>query len=155
MCSALSATCGAIEITAITITIRLNIHAITGIHCRLRLIIADCRGPDQYVWNIGNGRWCICSWRTMIHCLCSWCCLVTHWWSMCTPCSASRSTGLCRHYVQGTCEKDENRTNKSRTNKATSEHIKGSKERYLLGQNTTCESGGNRVSSYKTTLRQQ
>ena len=44
---ALSVTCGAIEITAITITVRSSLHAITSIHCRLRLIIADCRGQTN------------------------------------------------------------------------------------------------------------
>ena len=29
------------------ITIRSNVHAITAIHCRLRLIIADCRGQTN------------------------------------------------------------------------------------------------------------
>ena len=34
--------------------------------------------------------------------------------------------------------------------------MKGSKERYLLGQNTTCEfSGQSPLSSYKMTLKQQ
>ena len=37
-----------------------------------------------------------------------------------------------------------------------SKHIKGSKERYLLGQNTTCEfSGYSPLWSYKTTLKLQ
>ena len=35
-------------------------------------------------------------------------------------------------------------------------HIKGSKERYLLGQNTTCKNlGYSPLSNYKTTLKQQ
>ena len=46
--------------------------------------------------------------------------------------------------------------NNNTQNPIGSKHIKGSKERYLLEQNTSCDFRDNPVlSSYKTTLEQQ
>ena len=59
---------------------------------------------------------------------------------------------------QGAIHKSSNKTYATLLKKkiTKSKHIKGSKERYLSGQNTTCEfSGWSPLWSYKRTLKQQ
>ena len=78
------------------------------------------------------------------------------WWSTTTETS-------CKSYISNASEMGNGTTNKlvspnmSRfgTGKR-SKHIKCSEERYLLGQNTTCEFlGYSHLSSYKTTLNEE
>ena len=65
-------------------------------------------------------------------------------------------TRICGAHVFQTKEGSTWRVSGTKRKDQTNKHIKGSKERYLLGQNTTCEfSGFSPLSSYKNDIRQQ
>ena len=77
------------------------------------------------------------------------------WLEMETKAEYSLSYLLLMLYL-ATAEKKSEKKNDCQPSKSRSEHIKGSKERYLLGQAKTSRFSGQSPSlSYKTTLKQQ